>query len=294
MLLATDLHSGGPPNQEFVIQEVWTAEYPEVAEQQMSTHNADRYLESDGARLRWRLEGSGPAVVLLHGWAMDLAYWDPLADLLAPQFTVLRFDRRGFGLSQGIPDIHSNVADMLALLDEAAIDRATLVGMSQGARLAIHFAIAHPERTRALVLDGAPALEAEPDLPLDQYRTLLQSDGRDALQAQIHRHPLMQLQTSEQSAHRLLSSVLSRYSGLDLLHPVMRRDKPEMGAITAPVLILNGSNDSTERRDAGRALRAAIPGAQRRELGNAGHLAMLDDPPSYARVVRDFCLALPP
>jgi pimeloyl-ACP methyl ester carboxylesterase len=183
---------------------------------------------------------------------------------------------------------------MLALLDAAAIHRAALLGMSQGARLAIHFAIAHPERTLALVLDGAPALEAEPDLPLEQYRTLLESAGRDALQAQIHRHPLMQLQTSDHIAHRLLSSVLSRYSGLDLLHPVRRRNKPDMGTIKAPVLILNGSNDSTERRDAGRALQAAVHGAQRRELGNAGHLAMLDDPPAYARVVSDFCLALPP
>lgn len=232
--------------------------------------------------------------MLLHGWALDLEYWDPLATLLAPRFTVLRFDRRGFGLSQGIPDIHSNVADMLTLLDAAAIDRAALLGMSQGARLAIHFAIAHPERTRALVLDGPPALEAEPDLPLDQYRALLESAGRDALQAQIHQHPLMQLQTSDRTAHGLLSSVLSRYSGLDLLHPVRRRNKPDMGTIKAPVLILNGSSDSSERRDAGRALQTAIQGAQRKELGNAGHLAMLDDPPAYARLVSDFCLALPP
>jgi 3-oxoadipate enol-lactonase len=260
----------------------------------MSTHNADRYLESGRARLRWRLEGSGPPIALLHGWALDLEYWDPLVKLLAPRFAVLRFDRRGFGLSQGTPDIHSNVADMRALLDAAAIDRAAVLGMSQGARLAIHFAIAHPERTRALLLDGAPVLEAEPDVPLDQYRALFESAGRTALQAQIQQHPLMQLQTSEPEAHRLLSSVLSRYSGLDLLHPPRRRNKPDMGSITAPVLILNGSKDTAERRDAGRGLQASIPGAQRRELGNAGHLAMLDDPPAYARLVSDFCLALPP
>jgi 3-oxoadipate enol-lactonase len=273
---------------------VWRAEYPEVAKLLMSTHNADRYVESCGAKLRWRLEGSGPAIALLHGWALDLECWDPLATLLAPQFTVLRFDRRGFGLSQGIPDIHSNVADLLVLLDAAAIDRAALLGMSQGARLAIHFAIAHPERTRALLLDGAPALEAEPDLPLDQYRAVLESAGREALQAQIRQHPLMHLHTADRIAHRLLSSVLSRYSGLDLLHPVMRRNRPDLRAITAPSLILNGRHDSAERRDAGRSLQASIQGAQRIELASAGHLAMLDDPPAYARAVRDFCLALPP
>jgi 3-oxoadipate enol-lactonase len=260
----------------------------------MSTHNADRYLESGGAKLRWRLEGAGPAIALLHGWAMDLEYWDPLAALLAPRFTLLRFDRRGFGLSQGTPDVHSNVEDLRVLLDAAAIERAALLGMSQGARLAIHFAIAHPERTRALLLDGPPALEAEPDLPLDLYRTLLQSAGPQTLQEQIRQHPLMQLQTSDRAAHGLLESVLSRYSGRDLLHPVTRRSRPDMGAITAPALILNGNHDSAERRDAGRGLQASIRGAQRRELADAGHLAMLDTPAAYARAVSDFCLALPP
>jgi 3-oxoadipate enol-lactonase len=273
---------------------LWSAEYPEVAGLVMSTHKVDRHLETGGARLRWRLTGAGPAIVLLHGWALDLEYWDPLAKLLAPSFTVLRFDRRGFGGSEGIPDIHRNVGDLLALLDAAAIDRAALLGMSQGARLAIHFAIAHPERTRALLLDGAPALDAEPDLPLAQYRRLLESHGPAALQAQILLHPLMQLNTRDPATHHLLAATVGRYSGQDLKHPVKRRNMPDMRAIRAPALILNGSEDSIERRDAGLGLQAAIPNAQRVTLAGAGHLAMLDDPAAYARAVRDFCLALPP
>jgi pimeloyl-ACP methyl ester carboxylesterase len=261
----------------------------------MSTHTAsDRYLDRAGARLRWRLEGSGPPIALLHGWALDLEIWDPLATLLAPEFTVLRFDRRGFGLSAGVPDVTSNVGDLLALLDAAAIDRAALLGMSQGARLAIHFTIAHPARTRALLLDGAPALEAESDLPLARYRALLETQGPAALQAQILRHPLMQLHTSNPAAHRLLAATVGRYSGSDLLHPARRRLTPDMGAIVAPSLILNGSLDSSERRQAGRGLQSSIHGARHVELAHAGHLALLDDPEGYARTVASFCLALPP
>jgi 3-oxoadipate enol-lactonase len=259
----------------------------------MSTQGADRYLATGGSRLRWRLEGSGPAIALLHGWALDLEYWDPLATRLAPQFTLLRFDRRGFGLSPGVPDIDSNVGDLLALLDAAAIDCAALLGMSQGARLAIHFAIAHPARTRALLLDGAPALEAEPDLPLASYRTLLETAGPAALNAQILRHPLMQLHTRERAMHQLLADTVGRYVGNDLLHPVGRRSTPDLDAITAHTLIMNGSQDSPERRAAGQALQAAIHNAQRVELPNAGHLAMLDNPATYARVVSDFCRTLP-
>ncbi len=260
----------------------------------MSTHNApDRYLERDGARLRWRLEGSGPAIALLHGWALDLEYWDPLAALLAPRFTMLRFDRCGFGRSEGQPDIHRNVDDLLALLQAAAIDRAILLGMSQGARLAIHFALRHPQRVRALLLDGAPALETESELSLAEYRRLLETRGRAALQAGIMQHPLMQLQTDDADARQLLASIVARYAGHDLLRPVARGGAPDLGAIAVPTLILNGSLDSPARREAGRMLQAAIPGALQVELPGAGHLAQLDDPAAYADAVSAFCRDLP-
>jgi hypothetical protein len=144
-----------------------TAGYRETPPLPMSTQTGpDQYLEVNGARLRWRLAGQGPALVLLHGWPLDLEYWNPLCTLLTDQFTVLRFDRRGFGLSTGQPDIHRNVDDLCAVMDAAAVARAVLVGMSQGARLSLHFAIRHPQRTRALVLEGAPAVEAESEVPL--------------------------------------------------------------------------------------------------------------------------------
>jgi len=116
----------------------------------------DRHVDQERARLRWRLEGNGPALVLLHGWALDLQSWDAVVPHLVSGFTVLRFDRRGFGLSEGQPDIHRNVEDLRALLDAAGIASAAVLGMSQGARFAIHFALRCPGMTSALVLDGAP------------------------------------------------------------------------------------------------------------------------------------------
>jgi len=262
----------------------------------MSTHPApDRFLDHGGARLRWRLEGTGPAIVLLHGWALDLEYWDPLCTRLAPRFTLLRFDRCGFGLSPGVPDVHRNVGDLLALLHAAGMDRPILLGMSQGARLAIHFALEHPAHVRGLILDGAPALEAESDLPLIRYRNLLETQGLAAMQADIGLHPLMQLQTTETSAHHLLAKVAARYAGHDLLQPVAHRSNPpRLGAIVAPTLILNGAKDSAARRDAAHLLQAAIPDARNVELSCAGHLALLDDPAGYAQAISAFCGPLPP
>jgi len=248
----------------------------------------DQFLPLPGARLRWRIEGSGPALLLLHGWALDMNSWDLVAPRLTGRFTVLRFDRRGFGLSEGEPDIHRNVDDLAAVLDAAGLERAALLGMSQGARLALHFALRHPRRASALILDGAPAIEAETELPLAQYRQQLQDGGIPALQALVSRHPLMQLHATAAGTQTLLRTILARYRGLDLMHAVPRADAPDLRQIKVPALIINGREDSAERRQAGQLLQQAIAGARRTELAGAGHLALLDDPDGYAQAVSGF------
>lgn len=250
--------------------------------------DGDRYLEREGARLRWRIEGSGPALVLLHGWALDLDSWDAVVPRLATDFAVLRFDRRGFGLSTGLPDIHRNVEDLCAVMDAAGTSSAAVLGMSQGARFAIHFALQCAPRTRAVLLDGAPLLEAESELPLEEYRQVLQAQGADELRARVLAHPLMQLHTSDAAARATLWQSVGHYQGLDLLHPSTRGESPELRDIGCPVLILNGGLDSDTRREAGAQLQSAVRGATRVEIADAGHLAMLDRAETYAKAVAGF------
>jgi pimeloyl-ACP methyl ester carboxylesterase len=251
----------------------------------------DQFLPLDDARLRWRIEGSGPALLLLHGWALDLNIWDLVAPHLARHFTVLRFDRRGFGLSEGAPDIHRNVDDLAAVLDAAGIGNVALLGMSQGARLAIHFALRQSARVNALILDGAPAVEAETELPLAQYRGELEAGGLRQLQTAVLANPLMRLHGESAAARELLHNVVARYRGLDLLHTVARAAAPDLRQLKVPVLIINGAQDSAERRQAGKLLQQTIAGAQRIELPRAGHLALLDDSGAYARAVAQFLRA---
>ena len=69
---------------------------------------------------------------------------------------MIRYDRRGFGLSEGTPGRAADAEDLGRLLDHLRLDAATLVGLSQGARVALAFALRQPERVSALVLDGPP------------------------------------------------------------------------------------------------------------------------------------------
>src|SRR5690606_8663886 len=94
-----------------------------------STPVPDRFFDHEHASLRYRVQGDGPAVVLIHGWLLDLAMWDRVADILASDFRVLRMDRRGCGHSGGSPDLRADGRDLVALLEHLRIDSATVVGM---------------------------------------------------------------------------------------------------------------------------------------------------------------------
>jgi pimeloyl-ACP methyl ester carboxylesterase len=95
-------------------------------------------LERPGARLVYEVSGDGPAVVLIHGFGLDMRMWDPQVGPLAARFRVVRYDCRGFGASgpfdPGVPYTHAG--DLVALLDHLGIDGAVLAGLSFGGRVA--------------------------------------------------------------------------------------------------------------------------------------------------------------
>jgi pimeloyl-ACP methyl ester carboxylesterase len=267
--------------------------------------DADRWLQRADARLRWRVQGTGPALLLLHGWALDLRLWDLLLAPLAERFTLLRFDRRGFGLSSGEASLRHDAQDALALLDAAGIRRCAVIGMSQGARVAAALARDAAARISHVVLDGAPALEnvldedLEQEIPLARYQAVLARDGITALRAAVSRHALLQLARPQAAAAALLGAMLADYPGTDLLHhapprqataqdPARTRRASALLGITQPTLVINGERDSALRRRIGAALTAHIAGARHLLLADAGHLACLDDASAYARGIGDF------
>lgn len=107
-----------------------------------------------GGRLRVARLGSGPPLILLHGYPDNLQIWCELARRLADKFEVIAFDWPGLGQSDewsgGATPFHM-AERLLELLDEWGIRRAGVVGMDMGAQPALVFAALHPERTLFLV-----------------------------------------------------------------------------------------------------------------------------------------------
>jgi 3-oxoadipate enol-lactonase len=133
------------------------------------------FAEVNGQRIRFEDSGgSGPAVILSHGFLMDREMFASQVDALAPEYRVITWDERGFGETEydGEPFTYWDSAeDCLGLLDHLGIDRAVLGGMSQGGFLSLRAALLAPERVRALVLIDTQAGPEDPER-LPAYRQM--------------------------------------------------------------------------------------------------------------------------
>jgi 3-oxoadipate enol-lactonase len=128
--------------------------------------SAATFVQVNQTSLRYELSGTGPrVVVLLHELGMSLESWDDVVGELSQAHRVLRYDLRGFGLSEklrGSVTIEDEVEDLRALLDRLGIaEPVTLVGGAVGGAIALRFAAAHPNRAAA-VMALSPAGDVAP------------------------------------------------------------------------------------------------------------------------------------
>jgi 3-oxoadipate enol-lactonase len=255
----------------------------------------DALVEVRGARLRVRTAGKGPAVLLIHGWTLDLDMWTPQFATLTNRYRLIAFDRRGFGSSTGAPGLEHDLADIEQLLAELSLEEIAIVGMSQGARVALRWAMRNPHRTTCLVLDGPPrdllaVGRADGEITFSVYRELVRSKGIEAFRQQWLEHPLMRLHTHDIRARTLLREMVNRYPGHDLLADETERVSAvgDLSQLDLPILIINGEHDSDARIGTGADLARALPDARLAVIPAAGHLSNLDNPGAYDAVLGEF------
>jgi pimeloyl-ACP methyl ester carboxylesterase len=128
-----------------------------------SGHGVRFCTASDGVRLAWTAIGKGPPVVRAAYWLTHIEHddhsiiWGPWLREFAQRVTLVRYDQRGCGLSdREVGDISFDawLGDLEAVVDAARLQRFTLLGMSQGASIAVAYAVRHPERVERLLIYG--------------------------------------------------------------------------------------------------------------------------------------------
>ena len=185
------------------------------------------------ATIRYEAAGSGSPLVLIHGWAQDMSIWDGQVPAFSSRYRVIRYDRRGFGGSTGYADASADPADLAALLDSLGVRSAHLLGLSAGARTAVDFAVAFPDRVRSLIAYGQPPLPGFSPMPdgpppVAVFRDIARIHGLDSAGRLLQAHPLAWMPPERPELQELLKAMWARYRGRDLLDP-----RPESGRIPA-------------------------------------------------------------
>jgi len=245
-----------------------------------------RYARSaDGAHIAWQVHGAGPFdLVFVHGFISNLElHWEEpgLAHFLSRLGAfarVIQFDKRGTGLSDPVaelPSLETRMDDVRAVMDAAGMQRAVLLGASEGGPMCMLFAATFPERVRALVLYGAYAHFHSAVLSPERLEEFIaRIDAEWGSGASLRFFSPGRLNDPAYRAwwarfERLGASpraaiALARMNALiDVRHV--------LPAIRVPTLVIHRADDVRVKVEAGRVLAAAIPGARYVEVPGTDH-----------------------
>jgi 3-oxoadipate enol-lactonase len=259
--------------------------------------------EINGAELNYELTGDGPAVALVHEGVCDMRMWDELVALLAPEFTVLRYDMRGYGESTLPPGPFSQSRDLLALLDHVGIERAALVGVSYGGRVALDTAWVAPERVTALVL-AAPGLRDQQSSQLlrefgEEEERLLDAGDVDAateLNVRLwvdgpNRGPDAVAQDVRERVRQMQRRAFDvQIPAYEATPPPGPEDPLDMrlGEIAAPTLVVVGEQDVPDFREIAERLERELPDVRKVVLEDTAHTIPLERPEAFGDLTLAF------
>ncbi|MFI5394976.1 MAG: 2-succinyl-6-hydroxy-2,4-cyclohexadiene-1-carboxylate synthase [Candidatus Binatia bacterium] len=250
--------------------------------------------------------GAGAPLILLHGFTGSGAQWSTLVEAFPDRFRTIAVDLLGHGRSDVPADperyrMERCVMDLALLLDALGVRRACWLGYSMGARVALAFALTHPERVSALVLEGvSPGIE-DPTQRRDRIlhdETLADRIERDGIEPFVDawmQQPLFASQVrlgpaalAAARAARCANSPVGlanslRGMGTGAQEPLWAR----LSTVTVPALLVVGEEDVKFRALAD-AMSVRMPAVEVAVIPEAGHAAHLENPAAFNACVRRF------
>ena len=252
-----------------------------------------RIATLNDVRLHYRDEGEGPAVVFSNSLGTDFRLWDKVVDRLPAGLRIIRYDKRGHGLSscpQGPYSMGALVKDAEALLDHLGVKDCVFVGLSIGGMIAQGLAVKRLDLIRGMVISNTAAKIGTREM-WDDRIAAVKAGGIEALADPIMERWFSKAfrQTDELEAWRnmLVRQPAEGYcgcsaaiSGTDLMTPT--------SGLTLPTLAIAGSEDGSTPPDLVRETADLIKGSRYHLIRGAGHLPCVEKPGEYAEILTAF------
>ena len=255
----------------------------------------------NGAQIYYEVAGAGHPLILLHAGVADCRMWDDQFAVFAEQYRTIRFDLRGFGQSTMPEGQFSNHEDVAGLLDFLQVDKAIVVGLSYGGKIALDFALAYPQRVKALVLAAPSVGGSQPSERILQFweeeeAAIEQQDWDTAVALNLrlwvdgpHRQPDEVNPEVRQKVGQMQREIFQMEIPENIeeigLEPVAHGRVAE---ITAPTLVLVGDLDLPEKVEQAAWLAAEIPQAQQAIIPGVAHMLNMEKPALFNKLVLDF------
>jgi 3-oxoadipate enol-lactonase len=249
----------------------------------------------DDLRLHVREDGApnGAPVVFANSVGTDLRLWDKVLPLLPAGLRIIRYDKRGHGLSdcpRGPYSMGALVRDAEALLDALEVRDCVFVGLSIGGMIAQGLAVKRPDLVRAMVLSNTAARIGQPDMW--QARIKAVRDGgiaalADGVMERWFSAPFRAGDEVHAWRNMLIRQPAEGYAGCSAA--ISGTDfYTSTSGLRLPTLGIGGSEDGATPPDLVRETTELIPGARFRLIRRAGHLPCVEQPQEYAAVLSDF------
>ena len=241
--------------------------------------------------IAYDVQGSGPPLVLITGSNLDRRMWAREAEWLAKQYTVVRYDLRAHGESDSATTEFSHHADLINVLDTLTIEKATLIGLSAGAFIALDAALEIPDRVDRIVLAGPGVTgytgKNPPQFPPDMFAAIQSKDFRRVSEILL-KTPVFAAAPDAQPLVRQMVIENERLWTVD--RKLMKMQPPthdRLGQVRAPTLVIVGEHD-VYQRDHAELIAARVPGARLVVVPGGGHIVNLTSPKEFEAAVRAF------
>lgn len=254
-----------------------------------------RVTTTAGSSIGYEEAGGGELlpIVFLHGVGSDKSVWAPQLAFFGQQRRAIAFDYPGYGESDPAPEGTTRddyAAAVLAAMDSLGVERAHVCGLSLGGVVAIAMHHAAPERCASLIV--ADSFAVHPDGPAIHERTVAASRTMGMAELAAARTPVLLGAAATGAVREAVRTTMARIDpaafliGAEAVWLADQRDRA--AAIQVPTLILVGEEDKVTPPELSDQLAQLIPGARTERIRGAGHLANIEQPNQFNRLVEYF------